>query len=65
MVVYLPLGKSEDEGSKKIKEGGRGCGKEEEMELIHTIKSQPTVLQEKGIFISPHTCVVLGWNCLP
>lgn len=63
-MVYLPLGKSEDEGSKKMKEGGRREGEEKEMGLIHTIKSQPKVLQEK-VFISPHTCVVLGWNCLP
>lgn len=44
MVVYLPWGKNEDEGSKKIKERRKGGGEEEEIELIHTIKSQPTVL---------------------
>lgn len=64
MVVYLALGKSEDEGSKKIKEGGRAGRKEEEMELIHTIKPQPS-FTSKGVFISSQTCVVLGWNCLP
>ena len=60
------LGKSEDEGSKKIKEGGREGG-EEGGNGTDTYFKIPTqnITNKKGNLLVFIFCVTQGWNWLP
>ena len=63
--IYLALGKSEDEATKKIKEGESGGGEErgDGSDIYNKILTQ-NITSKKGNLLT-HTCVFQVSNWLP